>query len=177
MQVYTTTNCDEVELSINDKVMGRKRTADFPNHAIEWNVPYRRGTVVARAFRGDSLVAEHRLMSTGKAQSVVLIPDREVLHADGYDLSYITVELRDKDGRRVLNDDHTVSVSFSGEGTLMGIQTGNLRRPESFATTSVKTYFGRAMVVVRSSRQPGTMRVSVGMQDGQVATATEIRSE
>lgn len=164
MQVYTTTNCEEVELSINGKVMGRKRTADFPNHAIEWNVPYRKGSIVAKAFNGDSLMATHELHSTGKTQRLVLTPDRPVIAADGHDLSYITVELQDNDGRRALNDDRQLTVSFEGEGTLMGIETGDLRRDHSWSTTSVKSYFGRAMVIVRSTRNPGTMKVKLRME-------------
>lgn len=144
--------------------MGRKRTADFPNHAIEWNVPYRKGSIVAKAFNGDSLMATHELHSTGKTQRLVLTPDRPVIAADGHDLSYITVELQDNDGRRALNDDRQLTVSFEGEGTLMGIETGDLRRDHSWSTTSVKSYFGRAMVIVRSTRNPGTMKVKLRME-------------
>ena len=177
MQVFTTTNCEEVELIINDKVMGRKRTADFPNHTIEWNVPYRRGIVVAKAYNGDSLVAQHELRSTGKAERLALIPDRQTISADGYDLSYITVELQDKDGLRALNDDRMISVSFEGEGMLMGIETGNLRREKSWSTTSLKSYFGRAMVVVRSSRKSGTMKVKLRMEGSNEEYITEITTK
>lgn len=176
MQVYTITNCEEVELSINGKVMGRKRTADFPNHTIEWNVPYRKGSVIAKAYNGSQLVAEHELKSTGKAERLELTPDRSTIQADGYDLSYISIELKDKDGNVSLNDDRLLTVSFEGEGQLMGIQTGDLRREESFATTTVKSYFGRAMVVVRSTRKAGTMKVKLRMEGSNKEYVAEVKA-
>lgn len=164
MQVYTVTNCEEVELFLNGKKMGRERTADFPNHTIEWNVPYHKGLLLAKAFNGDKEVAQYVVKTTGKTNTLVVTPDRSTIAADGQDLAYITLELQDKDGLRVLTDDRALSVSLEGEGTLMGLQSGDLRRPDSFATPAVRSYFGRAMVIVRSTRKPGTMRVKVRME-------------
>lgn len=163
MQVYTVNNCEEVELYMNGKLMGRKRTSNFPNHTIEWNVPYQPGTLTAKAFNDNKEVAHYEVRTTGKAVNLVVTPDRSTIHADGQDLCYITLELQDKDSLRSLNDDRMLTVSLEGEGTLMGIQSGDLRRPDSFATPSVRSYFGRAMVIVRATRKPGTMRVKVRM--------------
>ena len=50
MEVQTITNCERVQLVINGKVMGEKRTADFPNHTIVWHVPYTPGIIEAKGI-------------------------------------------------------------------------------------------------------------------------------
>jgi len=164
MEVLTPTNCEEVELYVNDNVMGRKHTADFDNHTIEWNVPYQRGSIMAKAYNDGKQVAQYELRATGPTTGLMLTPDRTTINADGYDLSYIDVELRDSIGNLVQTDDRLLTVSFEGEGRLRGIQTGDLRRETSFMTRSIKSYFGRAQVVVQSTRKPGTMKVTLRME-------------
>lgn len=177
MEVRTTTNCERVELVCNDKQMGVYKTADYPNHTINWFVPFNPGTIVANAYNGDSLVATARLVTAYKAEKISAKADRTRLRADGQDLSFIKIELQDKDGNPVEVDDRNISVSVDGEGVLRGIDTGETRRKELLTANTVKSYFGRAQAVVQSTRKAGTVNVRIKVDgiDGEqvIPLATE----
>ena len=164
MEVLTTTNCEEVELLMNCRLMGRKKTSDFPNHTIVWNVPYTPGTITAKGFNGKEESAQYSLVTSKETYRLALTPDRAEIKADGQDLSHIAIHLEDIDGNIVQTDDRKLTVTVEGEGKFLGIDSGDLRREESFAGNQLKTYFGRALVIVQSNRKPGQIKVNVTME-------------
>ena len=56
-------------------------------------------------------------------------------------------------------DDRKVTVKIEGDGKFLGIDNGDLRRQKSFAGNELNTYFGKALVVVQSTRKAGKMKV------------------
>jgi len=176
MEVLTTTNCERVELYQNDKLMGSKKTSDFPNHTIVWNIPYKPGKLIAKGYNGDAQAAEYSLKTSGNTDHLVLTPDRTTIKADGQDLSHIAIHLEDAEGNRVQTDDKLLTVTVEGAGRFLGIDNGDLRREGSFAGNSLKTYFGQALVVVQSHRNPGKIKVNVAMGGSDKIYSTEITS-
>ena len=164
MEILTITNCETVELYLNDRLMGRKKTADFPNHTIVWNLPYTPGTLTAKAYNGAEEVAQYTLKTSKKTHRAVLTADRSTIKADGQDLSHISIHLEDEEGNIVQTDDRKLTVTVEGEGKFLGIDNGDLRREESFAGNQLKTYFGRALVIVQSNRKSGQVKVNVSME-------------
>lgn len=164
MEIRTTTNCEKVEMFLNDKSMGIQRTADFPNNTIIWNLPYRPGTIKAIGYNNDQKVAQYQLATSKEATTAVLTPDRTELKADGQDLSHIAIHLTDIDGNPVQTDDRMISVSIEGEGKFLGIDNGDLRRENSFSGNQLKTYFGKALAVIQSTRKPGKIYVHIQME-------------
>ena len=164
IQVCTITNCEEVEMFMNGKSMGKQKTADFTNNTIIWNIPYRPGTLEAKGYNDGKEVAAYQLATSKDTDSLTLTPDRTMIKADGQDLSHIAIQLYDEDGKPVQTDDKELTVTVEGDGRFLGIDNGDLRRKNSFSGNTLKTYFGKALVVVQSLRKAGTMTVSVKME-------------
>lgn len=166
MDVRTITNCDEVELLLNGKVMGRERTADHQNNTIEWHIPFTPGNVVARGYRNGELADTFRIVTARRAEAASLSVDRSEIKADGQDVSFVSLRLTDGEGNPVQVDDRMVTVSIEGEGRFCGIDNGDLRRSVPFGPgqKSLKTYFGRALVRVQSLRKAGDIRVQLDVE-------------
>ncbi len=164
MDIETVTNCEEVELYHNGKKMGRHKTADFTNNTIIWHIPYNPGTLTAKGYDDNELVAEYTICTTDEIVDFIIEPDRTVLDADGQDLSHMTVTLVDKNGNRVQNDDRMVYVSVQGKGRLLAVDSGELRVEDSFDRESVKTQYGRALAIVQSLRDSGSMTVTITVE-------------
>jgi len=164
MEVRTTTNCDEVELWLNNNRLGRKQTCQYPNNTIKWNVPFYPGRLMAKAFRQGVLADSCVLVSAYKTTQAQLLPERTELVADGQDVNFINLTLTDDNGQPVQVDDRRIKVDVSGEGRFIGINTGDLRRTEPFNSPTIKTYFGRAQIVVQSTRSTGTIHVNVKIE-------------
>ncbi len=176
VEVRTTTNCENVELYFNGSSMGRRKTADYTNNTIIWYVPYRAGTLEARGFTGDKEEAYFKIMTSEGTDQIKADPDRKEIKADGQDLSHIAIQLYDKNEIPVQTDDRKITVTVEGEGKFLGIDNGETRREGSFAGNQLPTYFGRALVIVQSTRKAGTMRVRIDTEGLADPVYVDIRS-
>lgn len=175
MEVRTTTNCESVEMYLNDKLMGRHATANFTNNTIIWYLPYTPGKLEAKGFNGDREVAKYSLTTSKETSKAVITPDRAMIKADGQDLSHIAIQLYDEDGNPVQTDDRRITVTVTGEGRFLGIDNGDMRREKSWAGNELKTYFGRALVVVQSTRKPGKVFADVKVEGVEEEYRVEIQ--
>ena len=123
IDVRALSNCEEVELFLNGQSLGRKKMKK--NSQLQWNVKYAPGTLSAKGFKGGSLVAETKVETTGNAYAIQLIPYRKSIHADGEDLSIITVSLVDADGRVVPTANRLIHFTLSGPGKIIGVGNGD----------------------------------------------------
>lgn len=159
--VETITNCQEVELYQNGQKMGREQTANYPNHTIVWHIPFREGTVEARGFNDGVEVVRWSIQTAGAVSKLDIDVDRSTIKADGQDLSFLVFQLKDAQGVNVQTDDRMIKVTVEGEGRLLGVDSGDLRKEITFAGNTVKTYWGRAQAIVQSTRKAGTIRVCI----------------
>lgn len=184
MEVQTITNCDRVQLLINGKVMGEKRTADFPNHTIVWHVPYTPGTIEARGINPHSsstqntadTVAFCSLHTASEPVALIATPDRTALTADGQDLSYIQLQLIDKNGYAVPHQERRIRGTIKGEGRLVGLINNDLRRTTPFTSTEDMTHFGSAFAVVQTTQKAGTICLQLDVEGFQEPVYVELQS-
>ena len=165
LEYRTMTNCDSVRLiaphAKRTMDFGVRSTKDYPNNTIVWNQPYRPGKVLAIGYKNGVEVCRDSLVTTKKTSAFKLIADKTILKADGQDLSHIEIKLCDEDGRFVQMDDRNLTVQLEGEGRLLALDNGDMRRDIPFGSNKLKTFFGRALLIVQSARVPGVLRVKV----------------
>lgn len=177
MEIRTTTNCESVEMYFDGKLMGKQKTEDFSNNTIVWYLPYKKGQLEARGYNGDKEVAYNCLKTSGKTSKARVMADRTVIKGDGQDLSHISVFLEDTQGNRVQTDDRKLTVLVEGNGKLLGIDNGDLRRQESFAGNEIDTYFGKSLIVLQSNRSPGVINVNISIEGIEENYTMEISCE
>ena len=165
VQVNAFTNCELVELFVNDVSMGKRRLADFPNNTLKWRIPYNPGTIRAVAWNGDQEVASDVLRTAGEAVAIRLRADRADLKADGQDLSYIEMELVDAQGLVVPDADRPVRVRVSGAGRFLCMDNGDTADGGAQIRADKPTFLGRAQAVVQAGRSAGPLRV-IASADG-----------
>lgn len=144
--------------------MGKQKTADFNNNTITWFLPYHPGKLTAKGYNGDKEVASYTLTTSKNTNKAEITTDRSTLQADGQDLSHISIQLVDENNIPVQTDDRKISISVAGEGRFMGIDNGDLRREKPFAGNELKTYFGKALIIVQSTRKKGSTTVNIKVE-------------
>jgi beta-galactosidase len=185
-------NCDEVELFLNGKSLGRKRRFSEPvelpvgpnvsrelkfstKYRLLWDVPFASGTLQAVGYRQGNEAVRYEVRTAGPASGVKLLPDRAAIQANGDDLSFITVRIEDQAGTLCPLADHLVRFRITGPGTIAGVDNGNAATVEPFHADYRKAFSGLALLVVRShAGQSGTIRVAA-TAEGLAAGRTEIR--
>ena len=91
--------------------------------------------------------------------------DRKVMTADGQDLTYVTIELTDKNGNVTPNADNTLTFSVSGQATIEATGNANLQDTHCYKSHECKAWKGRAMAVIRSTRKAGSITLTVTSAD------------
>ncbi len=169
--VYVYSSCDTAELLLNDKSLGKKRTARNTRFTAEWELPYKKGTLKAVGYTKGKKVAASALQSSGQVTSIKLSPDRSEISANDQDISYITVELVDSDGNRNPKADNLIKFKIEGEGTILAVGNANPNSIESNQSPQRKAWRGRCLVIVKSNGKPGIIKVTASSYNLQGATA------
>jgi hypothetical protein len=154
------TNCDEAELWINGKKMGRRKPADFANGIIEWVFEYAEGEVTVLGFRNGKVVCSHLLKTAGPAKHIVLAPDKTSLVSGGGDIAHVEVSI--VDGGKTLCPHAEVLVSFAltGDGEILGACSADLNSNLGFTSPKAVTSGGKALVMIRSGSSSGTLELT-----------------
>ena len=115
------------------------------------------------------------LFSSGEPAQIFLSPDRPQIHAAAQDLSYVTVELQDKDHH--LNPKSSLLIHFSVEGPaeIAGVGNANPVSIESYQLPQRKTWRGKCLVVLKSKGKAGNI-VLHASADGLPESSVTIRA-
>ena len=163
-------NADEVELFLNNRSLGVRKKQPLDLH-VQWRVKFEPGTLKAISRKNGTIISTKTINTAGEPTRLELVPDRNILHARGKDLSFITVRIVDKNGNLVPDAANKLTVEITGEGTLAGMDNGYPASLESLKATSHKAYNGLCLVIVQSKQKAGTIRVTVqspGLPSGSI---------
>lgn len=164
-------------------------TKDYPDHCITIQLPARQGKVLAVGYKDGKEVLRDSLINHGRVADVRLDADYTTLATMKNDyseiaeisgniqknasirsrkgvlptstVSHIRLTLVDKDGLIQQMQPKKFRVEVEGPIRLLGVETGDMRRMESWRTTELKTYFGEGLVRLQSTTKPGIARVKV----------------
>ncbi|MBN1408952.1 MAG: DUF4982 domain-containing protein [Calditrichaceae bacterium] len=173
--VWCYSNCESVELFLNGKSLGEKNFSDTNDLHLVWKVPYSAGSLIAAAKIKGKTVCSDEVQTTGSPAKIILTPDRLEINADGEDLSYVKVEIVDKEGRVCPNADNLVHFKIEGEGIIAGVDNGNPVSHEYFKASERKAFHGLCLVVIRSTQKVGKVKliaVSSGLKESELIFKT-----
>ncbi len=168
-------NADEVELFVNGKSQGVKAKTPDCLHAA-WRVKFEPGSVKVVARKEGKVVGEKEIRTAGTPAQIRLTPDRSNLYADGRDLSFVTVEILDKDGNLCPNADNLVRFQVEGNAFIAGVDNGSPISMERFKDNKRKAFYGKCLVVLQNTGDAGGARlkaVSDGLRDAEVSITAE----
>jgi beta-galactosidase len=163
LEVSVYSSCEEAELFLNGKSLGKKNTDRSTQFMAKWNVPYAAGELKAVGYNGKKTVTSSILKTAEKPTAIKLTADKTELTADGKDLSYITVELVDAKGNKNPKAESLVKFEIKGAGTIVGVGNANPMSIESYQFPQRKAWQGRCLVIVKSKKDAGniTLKASV----------------
>ncbi len=138
--------------------------------AIQFKVKYAEGTLSAKAYDEDgkeitdTLGSQSVTTNSDAGSKLSVKAEKSKITADGSSLSYIAVDVNDKDGRFVSSADNSIRFTLTGNGTIVGVDNGNPSTVNKFQqksvltsskTAKIKAFSGKALVIVRSTKDAG----------------------
>ena len=175
VEVRCYTTCDSVQFFFpmwsNPQLPLKPRvTANYPDNCITIQLPARQGKVLAVGYKGGKEVMRDSLINHGPVADVRLDADYTTLSPISSDfsmetakntVSHIRLTLVDKEGRIQQMQPRKFRVGVEGPIRLLGVETGDMRRKESWRTTELNTYFGEGLVRLQSTEKRGKAIVKI----------------
>lgn len=165
VSIWVYDNCDEVELTVNGKNLGRKQMPR--NGHLEWTARYSPGKVTATGYKNGKKVMARTIETAGEAVKTEV---REFRHTDAHGLRTVIydITLLDRKGRFVPDACNTVTIAAAPGSVIVGAGNGdpafrNAERPaDGSATFSIKAFNGHAQVIVESRVSEPRAEIGLG---------------
>ena len=130
-----------------------------------FSVPYTSGFLKAVGVENDKEMESTILKTVSAATKIQLTADRDEIRADGQDLSFVTVEITDKDGNVQPNAENQLLFHVEGPGAIAGVGNANLKDLDPYVGNRRRAWHGRALVVLKSTRENGDLSLKVSAPD------------
>jgi beta-galactosidase len=149
MNVSVYSSYDSVIMELNGRKLAAKVLLDTMEFKTYFDVPYEPGELVVKGYSNGILAETKKLSTTGKMSGIRMTPDRTEIKANRNDLSYITVEVIDDNGKRVPDAEVVIDFEIQGKGKLAGVGNSNPTDMKSFQQPHCKTFKGRCLLIVQ----------------------------
>jgi beta-galactosidase len=159
-------NADEVELFLNEKSLGIKSKTDDALHVM-WRVPFKPGTLKAVSKKDGKVVLIKEIKTAGKAAVIELNADKKTINANGEDISFITVSIKDENGNLVPDADNLIHFSVEGNGKIIGVDNGSQISAEPFKANYRKAFNGLCLVMLQAT-EPGKGKIILTATSGEL---------
>ena len=123
----------------------------YRNIKLTFTLPYSPGVLKAVGVENGKEMESTILQTAGEAAKIKLAADRKEITANGQDLSYVTVEITDKDGIVQPNAANRLHFKIEGPGIIAGVDNADMKDTDPYVADNRKAWHGRALVVIKST--------------------------
>jgi beta-galactosidase len=167
---------EAVRLYLNDKLLGEQPTTEAEAFRAIFKVPYVEGKLRAVGIKDGEEVEEFVLATGGEPRGIRLQADHGKIKADNQDLVFISVEVTDEQGNLRPDSENAIEYTLTGPGRIVAVGSGDLASQETYQANPRRVYQGRALVVVRATREPGTIELTA-RADGLETSTVRVESQ
>jgi beta-galactosidase len=156
VEVYS--NCEEVELILNGKSIGKKpRPQD--DSSRNWTVPYEAGALLAIGRNRGLEVARQAVRTAGIPTQINISIDPSAISTDWNDVARATVTVLDANGVICPNAENQITFHVTGPGTIAAVDSGSRIDHDPLIASTRKAFKGRCVAWVKASA-PGQISIS-----------------
>jgi beta-galactosidase len=178
--VVVFTNCDHVEVRLNDRKVQNLERQQFKDGVIKLKVPFEQGELVAHAFytdeNGEQQKVSDTLTSAHNPYTLYLQADRDQVNSNGQEVVHITTSVVDSSGVINPHSDHMVNYEVEGPGKIRVIDNGDLADHTPYGSTSRKVKYGKQLLILQAGTEPGDLIVNA-TADGLRSSKVKIKSK
>jgi beta-galactosidase len=168
--VYCYTDYPEAELFVNGKSQGRIRknpAGRLDRYRLRWNdVKYEPGELKVVVYDETGKDCGSQTVRTAGAPVGLQLDvwtqnGQGSLTADGEDLAFVTVSLKDQDGTSIPDAADQLRFEVEGAGTFRAACNGDATSLEPFTLPTMRLFSGQLVVIVQAGHDPGSLTLRV----------------
>jgi len=173
VRVYVYSNCEEADLLLNNKSLGRKKV-DRDSCFATWDVLYKTGELKTNGYNGKKKAVTEILKTAGSPARIIAHCNRTDITSDCEDALIVEIEVCDKNGIRVPVGDNEISFQIEGPGLLLGSDNGNQYDPKGIKYASknnCRAFEGRMIAVLKATEKTGVIKLKAsapGLTTGEI---------
>lgn len=156
--VWCYSNCDTVELFLNDRSLGIQHTQTLPGFHFEWQVPFVPGVLRAVGRRDGTVVAMAETRTASAPAQLLLHADPPTAGVNNTNLVHIAATVADAQGTMVPNASHTIHFDLQGDARILGVDNGDPLSHINFQGNTMQAFHGKCIAVVQTSAHPATIK-------------------
>ncbi len=157
VEVYS--NCDEVELFLNGRSLGKK-TRPKDDSPRNWKVSFEPGTIKAVGMNGGRAVSSFDLRTAGKPARILLDPNTTVISNNWNDVAFVNAAVVDENGTVVPDADNLVNFTIAGAGVIAAVDSADINSHEPYQATSRRAFQGLCQVLIKANRRFGKITLT-----------------
>lgn len=150
---------EEVELFLNQKSLGRKKTGENNGFSAKYEILYEPGELRVCAYDQGKLTGEDFLFTAGEVTQILTEADQKELHANGQDICFVTAELCDEYRRLNTCTDKEITVEIKGPGMIQGYGNADPYFRGNYQQKTIPAFEGRVQAAVRAGIKKGEIKV------------------
>jgi len=150
VKITVFSNCEEVELLLNEKSLGSKRMADSTDNESNWEIPFEAGELFAIARNGGKEAASFKLQTSGEPVQLIVSSDRLKLKANKQDVAHVDIVIADEKGNPVFSANNRIKCQVSGPIQLLGMEDANTENTEDYKDSEQNAFKGRLLVYIQA---------------------------
>ncbi len=162
VRVMTVTNCDEVELFLNGKSLGRRKNDVCEQN--QWQVTFEAGTLSAVGYQQGKAVVTAEQRTAGAPVAIKLTADRPVLDNSGEDTVPVRVCVVDQNGIEVPTADRLIRFETEGDGFVRGVGNGDPNSHEPDHLPMRRLYAGLCQVLVTANLGAASLKLKASCE-------------
>jgi beta-galactosidase len=166
-------NCEEVELFVNDKSMGSKPKHADDSHRI-WNLTYEPGTIRAVGKNKGQVVATDELKTAGAPVKIVLSADQRAVTPTFDDVVFVNARIVDANGVEQPNAENRIHFAVSGPGRIAVVDNADRTDHDPYQASDRTAEKGRATAVIKATGTSGQITITAtadGLQGSSVSVS------
>ncbi|MEX0331820.1 MAG: glycoside hydrolase family 2 TIM barrel-domain containing protein [Puniceicoccaceae bacterium] len=165
LQVEVFSRYPLVRLFSGYDLVGEAATSMENGYRAVFTIPYEPGTLKAQGLEAGEVQETIELVTAGPPARLQLEAEKTQLTAGTGQIVYIDLRVLDAAGNPHPGAELSVTYGVDGPASIIGIANGNMGSEESYSANPRRTQKGRAQLVLRSTGEPGTVRVAAHSDD------------
>ena len=160
--VVAYTNCDSVELFLNDRSLGMLQNKD---EQLVWQVPYSMGCIRAVGYKNGEVSASDKQQTAGTPEKIFYTCNKSNLKAGLGDVARIEISIVDELGTLCPMASNRMTFKIEGPLRLLGVDNGDPIAPVDYKKESCHSFRGKCVLLVQSTERAGTGRITIGSEN------------
>lgn len=161
MRVDCFTNCQEAELFLNGKSLGKLSRSAAKGKIPSWEVGFEPGELTVKGYNNGIEADSYTIKTNTEASNIKASADATMFAKNAKGLSQVEIQITDKNGNPVFDAENVVTVSVAGAAKLLGLESGSTSSHEGYQSPVRAAVHGRLLAYIQAIGKPGKVTVQV----------------